>query len=70
MKSWNLTDMLMQHFNSMSSSLPTQPNNPLTAFGQAIQQSIISHFAGIDAEFVKEDETKDEFFKNVSQCTT
>jgi hypothetical protein len=50
----------------MSMSLPKQPSNPLTAFGQSIQQSIISHFAGIDADFVKEDETKDEFFKNVS----
>lgn len=47
-------------------SLPSQPTNPLTQFGLCLQESISSHMSTVGADLAKEDDTKEEFFKNVS----
>ena len=59
---------IMSKFPSISPpvNLPTQPNNPLTEFGLQLQGSIDSFMKTIDVKIIKEDDTKDEFFRNVS----
>ena len=49
----------------MSSYLPKPPSNPLSDFGVALQTTLHTHMQGIDAELSNEDDSKDDFFKNV-----
>mmetsp|Transcript_120330 Transcript_120330/g.236483 ORF Transcript_120330/g.236483 Transcript_120330/m.236483 type:complete len:519 (+) Transcript_120330:8-1564(+) len=51
--------------SDMSSYLPKPPSNPLSDFGVALQTTLNTHMQGIDAELSNEDDSKDDFFKNV-----